>query len=781
MLLMAGVLLRVIMPNRPGSIMWIDDNDKWFTCVSRGRQAIALLLLGFPLSAWTMQPLDDAELAAVSGQDGIAITVTTDRMAAEQVRWELDGGTNYEASLVAGEVSYSSLVNDGQDMANWTTTYDVGSDSTGNPAVSIGMQLDPVRFEVVDLGLQGRDDPAPRYFGSVVMDASGELEYSNTGGLFNNTPGAGAYLYGQLSDLNVFHRQLENDQAPYLILADGSAMWRVHDGSIGVVSGDNSTPLRVGGLRTSADFIDAQLQVTTRYKNPALLGSPQPLRMNSADSIGMYHFGWRGSLHEAELIFGPRGLEYGSDISDGLGFSTRWNYVREDGSSSRFPGTVLANRPATTEGFRWIFGTGDPSSGEDHPMRFELTDWRNMPGKRYAHDFPLIALDIVNPGQGRPQLCWGATSTGPCAGAAPQWVGFQPGRTSVAVSMRDGNMGAYAETVRIYDGADPTQSFNPAEANNRELDWSLIYTFANLDTDIYLSPGGHPDDPDRGLMADILVMAQTLQNDPGGNPQIKGSNWADGAHLMIADTNVGMGIGLMDISFLLLAEDTRILLRPTAAGGGGEYAGGIDITSPRARFDLRATFGGRDLAPKGGADLAPGAARVLTAGVNAWNYEGFLNARLSPPADGENYLGYSLAMRATSASTPSADGQASGQGTYFAMAEPSQLDAELRFGGVSGDMAFVDGKVELISASDDGDNTPKIRMTHDILVGLSAQSRMHDGAWAIGGPEQLPGGAAGQVFRIDSLQLGERNLGSIVVPGGQFYGSLTLKPQTPNM
>jgi hypothetical protein len=52
-------------------------------------------------------------------------------------------------------------------------------------------------------------------------------------------------------------------------------------------------------------------------------------------------------------------------------------------------------------------------------------------------------------------------------------------------------------------------------------------------------------------------------------------------------------------------------------------------------------------------------------------------------------------------------------------------------------------------------------------------------------PGGLPGGAAGQPFRIDNVALGNgttgtaATLGSIVIPSGQWHASITLKPQIP--
>jgi len=189
---------------------------------------------------------------------------------------------------------------------------------------------------------------------------------------------------------------------------------------------------------------------------------------------------------------------------------------------------------------------------------------------------------------------------------------------------------------------------------------------------------------------------------------------------------------------------------------------------------LLATFGGRDLPKLSQPDSSAGD-RILTGGINYWNYEGFLNLRISPPHEG-NYLGYSLGFRATSDNLDnfSDRGFHGGEGTYFSMTEPSQPQAELRFGEVTGDMAFVNGKVELIGTGEEGDDRPKLRMSHDILVGTSAAAELNARAVTVGG---LPGGPEGQPFAINNLGFAGEKLGSIIIPSGQLHGSLSLKPQ----
>lgn len=709
-----------------------------------------------------LQPLDDAELASVNGQDGITIIISAEELAMQAIRLEKDAGTPNEATLVLGDTSYSSINLDGTRTAggvqtNFTTTFDVGSDAQGNVYPGITLDLDHTRFHVGELGLKDNNGDSAGVFGELAQDGSGELQFYNLGGLFNNNSNGGGYLYGRMDNASMYYRQIDSPTAPYLILADGTAEWRVHDATIGI------TP---EGVRTASPFIDMRLSMTTLYNQPN--SSNTSMQMVKTGGIPMYHFGWAGTAADAELVFGTGfGKEGYEGDGEGLHFSTRWNYLRKDGSLSNQVGTVLYNMPDESEGFRWIFGTGQGKEGKN-PIRFELTDWRNMPGKPYAHNFPYVAFDMVNAGAPARQLCWGATSSSDCSqvdtGRGYGLVGSKPSGTGALLSIRDGGLNTYSESIRIYD--------DYYSSGYRDFDWGLIYTFGNLDADIYLYPKGHPNNPDRGLSLDINVMAQTLEDGK------KGSNWSDGAHILIADTEAGMAIGMMDIGLLLLAEDARLILREVKGDTEADRMdSGIDITTNKARFNLLATFGGRDLPKLSHPDLTT-EPRVLQGGINYWNYEGFVNLRISPPVNDANYLGYSLGFRATSNKTSSADGFHSGEGTYFSMTEPSQPQAELRFGEVTGDMAFVNGKVELIGTGEEGDKKPKLRMTHDILVGTSAAAELNARAAATGG---LPGGAAGQPFAINDLGFAGDRLGGIIIPSGQLHGSLSIMPQQPSL
>lgn len=810
---------------------------------SRGRvlarSAVLCVFWTFYGQAHALQALDDTELSLVSGRDGLSITLNTHDLSADSVRVALDADNANAGYLLVDDVAFTPVASSGALDANpitFSTTLDIGS-ANGASYLNLGLDLSRTRLSIGDLSVgQGNPQFAPiansKSLGEFALDASAELNYVSRGLL--NAGSTDAQLYGKLDDFNLYYRQIDNANAPYFVGSGGTALWRVHDASIGLKhyqSGNPPTDLFGPGnlpdlaalygvsdlyaIHTKSDYIDLQFDYMLGYKNPEFVPGSTGTRMTPEDVTGLMRFGWTGTFYQPQLDFSTRLL----DGTAGLAMATRFNYLREDGSTSRdlefYPAA-----PASSSAFRWVFGSpvqidgswpGAPSGDNLYPT-LVLTDWRNMYDNAgnvlpYGHDFPYIALGVVNGDThaGYGDLCWGGRGSsllgGACGGTPSgalydyETVGFAVDRPAIGLSIRQGNLLTYSETVNLYDGSDVTQPFNASDPNNRQFDWGLLYTFANVDGDIYLYPGGHPDNDDRGITADILLMSQTLSDGLSGY-QDTGEAWQRSSILMIADTDptVSQGIGMMNISWLLQAEKARILLKPTTGTSREDlYNGGLDITSSNARFNLRATFGGRDLMMKGTNMYKPeagGQARVLVGGINNWNYEGFLNLRLSPPMPNEHYLGYSLAFRADA-----------GGGTRFSTAEPAQPDISLCFCDVTGDMAFVDGKLEVASSYTPGqDNYPALRMSHRIKVGLTASgtdvttyrgtgspannnassNKMLESAWGVGGAAGLPGGTLGQPFVINALEFNNQSVGAIAIPSGELYGSLTIRPQTPS-
>jgi len=217
-----------------------------------------------------------------------------------------------------------------------------------------------------------------------------------------------------------------------------------------------------------------------------------------------------------------------------------------------------------------------------------------------------------------------------------------------------------------------------------------------------------------------------------------------------------------------MADDARFWMKPMQ---GTDYSsGGVDISSYRTRVAINTNFGGGVLPDDNGA-YGDGPRFVRGAIIDA-NLEGAANFRLSPsdPADERNnYLGYSWAVRLMDiADTDGTEGFGSSlYGSYISLAEPSNSDVAIRLGNITGDIAFTDGKIDVLPAVDNRNNKPGLTISHNMLMGYAAESRVLEG---------LPSLAGRREVRVDNMALGDATLGRIVIPSARAYASITLEP-----
>lgn len=793
---------------------------------------IATVMLGglsLPLQA--MQPLDDAALSGVNGRDGLTVNLQSSNagITADNIKVTLDDDQLYEGSMSLGGISLvgKSDLYDPLALADapvfFTNKFDFGS-VNGDPRLAWQLSLDgPARLSVDSMSLGN----SSRSFGSVVLEAGDAGLSLVNKGLFSMDT-TDAYLKGYITDAALFYRQLWHAH-PYMVMDNLDLLWEMPSGTLGVtdspvgdadsygiyMSSGDSTSNGTGSLADS--LINIGLKFDLNYRFP-VDGQPgcdgancTPYISNDEYAAPMLQFGWLGALKDARLIWGPGGA-WASDGSwddqnsrpGGLRLESRWNYV------------TAAN--AATLGdpekeFRWRFAE---AGGEQ--VGIELGDWRNMPGVDYAHDWKLIAMDVIPGGSGGPGglsggLCWGGASNDSSTACGGQGellrlsagdvngLGFdsEEDYDALAIMVRDGNILAYSNKVNIL-GATETI----------DVGWGLIYTLANVDGNIYLYPGGNPSDDvalggqgnslQSGIYGDILLMGQSL-NDSGDQmlPLNRAENWdgnADywdhenfwdrGMHFMIADTEAceggaldcapgeeGMGIGLIGSSLLIGANDTRIWVKP--AWDADTYNGGIDLLSPQARIALNGVFGGGTI---------PNGEQLVTGALVDINLEGLLNLRLSPsPNDcadvGGCFLGYSMAARLYDIGEdglyPQGSNElASGRGSYIAVAELNRPDMAYTLGNITGDFAITNGKADMIDKAEEGDDSYKLRLSNDILFGSTANARLLNG---VEGGGVLPGAETAQPFMINDIALGPDRMGAVAIPSGQWHLSTTLRPQ----
>lgn len=578
--------------------------------------------------------------------------------------------------------------------------------------------------------------------------------------------------------------------------------------------------------------------------------------LGSAKDVELY---WRpgGTWYGTENVSGVGDIYDVANKSGGLHFGGGWEFV------DRAEALQIGDPELE---FRWQLGetsdvcpggtcSGTNASGnvnDKSRINFELGNWtfwgtpkytssyaNNLHIKPSSFYFPLIALDAINGNQGAGGFCWGFAYNGPagtCTGASTadnpvQFVNLTPGHIGsaypgalqhsgtnstggLAIYMRDAQLQAFSRNVRLLvrDGAGGL-----IPAKERNVDWGLIYALANVDANIYLYPGGNSYDQDTGIIADLMLMSQTFDET---DTLYQGNNWDHGTHLMIADTNINglaagsggygetprnaMGIGFLDTSFLLAANDTRILLKEQAGTADADYySGGLDLASPATRFHYKATFGGGILPDDSGSyGIGP---RIVQGALIDFNLEGAVNVRFSPSNpndtwesavagqytgplnDAKNYLGYSAAARfgglnTVTNGTEGTDGglgfgNDNGYGAYLSLGEPGRPDVVFRFANVEGDLAFDNGIIDIRSDDEDGDGKPKLIIANNMLIGRAAEDRVADGFDGIDVTRYNNGGVipTGQEFKAN-LMLGDNTLGTAVIPSATVYSSITLAP-----
>lgn len=770
-------------------------------------------------AAWALVSLDDQDLSVVTAQDGVTVTLESSNsgVSATSIKQTLDAAqilTLGNMSLVGK--SNINNVTVGDAPVRFINTFDVGTNGAGQPEVAYTLKLDSAaRLRINDLTL----GTSPRSLGTMALEAnSAQLKLTNVGGPLNYGNAGGGYLFGEILNASMYYRQLSSNTAPYLVMDNMNLRWEIPKATLGMTSqglfmgtldkvASPSTPLQ-------NTLLNLELGFDLKYRNPAH-GAGSEFVRNDPNAGPLINFAWKGSVKDARLLWAAGGSWNGSGVwtnpaantSEGLRLNSRWNYVNHADAT----GVLGENALTTPSEFRWRFGE---AGGQR--LSIELSDWNNMPGVLYAHSFPMIALDVLAGGAGpggnatTSSLCWGgavSSGSGACTGAMTdkQNLRLQAGQVrnyglsntnydSLGVLVRGANLLSYSNKIKLVEGT----------TVRAVKDWGLIYTLANLDGNIYLYPGGNPADLNKGIIADISLVSQTL--DASGN-QVTGpwgkwnggsgsvttaahdNRWNRGTHLMIADTTAcsrvscdtgetGMGIGLIGSSILLMANDTRLWVKPYSyLNDSSYYDGGIDLLSPQMRMEVKGTFGGGTI---------PYGKQIVTGGLVGVNAEGLLNMRISPsaPSDASHFLGYSMAARLYDISngtlyTQDSNVIASGKGSYVSFAEQNRPDKPLLLGGISGDFAITNGKVNLVNATETegialNDGYYKLRISNDILFGTQANARLLEGT---DNGTRLPGGTTAQPFRINDVSFGGDKLGSVVIPSGQWHYSATLRPQ----
>lgn len=764
---------------------------------------MAGLLLALPLACAAFTPLSETELGDVHAQDGLTTVLDSAAagITADLLEWELDQPGVDAARLQLSGLSLQAVdsVGNAGGAVQATARFDVGS-VAGQPAIALEAELSRSRLRIANLR---HDGSATRSYGTLLLDGEQHVSLRATGGLLG--PATDTYLKAEIVDGRVIYEPLWWGH-PYLTQNRFNARLEMPGGRLGM----EADGLRLSTVGTASPLVNILLDFDLLYKFPVHF--PGEAYVVTANDRPLMHFGWLGSLKNVEMRLKPTGGWTNHNrlaTTQGMSLSSSWDFVGRQEA-------ITVHGSADHE-YRWQLGEAAAGGADRSRVNFELGDWTTWGGNAHAHDFPLIALDVITAGRGPGGFCWGRSSDIASCASGSQSVnlpvgtieGFsaevnRTGDKAIALLVREGQLMAFSRKVRLLETDAAGVTTEPASYN-----WGLIYTLANLNANLFLYPGGSEGDVgggsrQRGIMADVMLMSQTFADgcDTSVSNCTQGFNWNRGTHLMIADTDINrngvtgevrdaMGIGLVSSNILLLANDMRLWLKQIKKDGLGNdvHVGvnddpnlsGIDLMSPRARLHFKAVFGGGVLPPVGSAGLETVQISLLNL-----NLEGLFNHRLST-ADtasphGRNFLGFSAALRLMNTNvanfSESIANDASDDGSFIAFSQPSDPTAELRLANATGDIAIVNGRIDLRGSTEDGDGKTRLRIANTVQIGAAAAARMNDAVIGSSLPAYTSGSStAGRQLDIGRVEFNDRPLGRIVIPNAQMYTAITLKPQ----
>lgn len=685
-----------------------------------------------------MQPLDDDALGAVNARDGLVLNIGSEEgIRAESIRWQLDAGStlgdygvsgptaanSLEASLLLEDLHWHGIAPEGTSAdappLRVMTSLDVGQ-KPGGPALGIKVDIERARLAIEDV----RHDGLPgSSLGSLVLDMPLDFEFS---GMLDHSRDD-ARLRVAIEDGTLFYRQ-GAPGSPELLVDELTFRVDFDQGTVGM---DDQ------GLVVSAP--QSEFVVFFDLKHRGEVGSDPLDHFNRSDARGILGFGWEGTVEDLLIRLGGGGAWYGDD------------------PDNRSEGLQLLIQHDHGADYAWVVGeagsTGivDPDDGAvfDAPLTLVRFDnWQRLDGAPLGStgtpSFRLpVTVDVLNAGQGTGGLCFGA-DVAPEAGvcAAGQHVEIPARDGALALMVRDAFLHAYPTRVYVDEGGDYVPG-GPVGPEDTVLNWGLIVTLGDMDADVLLYPGGP--EGDRGLHLDAVVTIQSHgSTEPGSN------GWQQNTHLMIADTDpdVMRGIGLINADILLTVE--QLYLEVTEAG--------ISLHSDQGlRFQVDGLFGGGDLDNLERPALVEGWRQSINLEAENIRLDIAPGEEVMQVADGSRigntYLGFSGHIRLDQ-----------GGGSYISLAEPNYPEIDLRLANLTGDIAIVDGRLDLLSANQDPhsvDNPePRLVIAADTLLGRSAGLA-------------IPGSA--EPALRGSVQFGGDTLMDMVIPGGSLDVSLTLR------
>ncbi len=711
---------------------------------------------------FAMQAISDTDLAATTGQSGLTYVTSSNTLlggSSSVLQWNPDAGNSKSATLEVQGLQFNGIGGQGVGIGasgsslsgpfSVTTNFDVGSKGS-TPALAINSSWTQTRVLVPTVLLLNASGTASTYgYGSVAMDSSGSLNFTNVGGLLNGSkmsPSTQLYLtlgspqigmgntapgsYGQ-----IYYRQ-GGVGSPEMII-DKLYMATGFNPQVGGVFGACGTTTSCGGtaaglaaggfasgstgLYLGSPKLDFNMTYVLAYR-PSPSSTGFTTATSGSDVIeNLGTFGWTGSFDNAELLLSSGGMWADTGAYDPLNPSGRSQGLNIDFHANYDPN------------FNWVIGDG---SGQEV---LDFGGWKNLTGATWGLNVPNLTMDVVNANQGVGGLCWGAQSYGVasgCTGSTTTWVNgggstsgsyldLEPTSTALGLAIRDMSLQAYSTTVTLSDYlANSTRSFN----------WGLMYTLGQVDGNLYLYPGNSTG-TGNGLTADVLFMSQSFANN--AYPLLNNTNF------MIVDTNTNLGFGLAQANLLLAAHQLAINL--TTAG--------IQLSSPDMRMEVQGVLGGGPVYSMTSSSFE----KMMYVDVNLES-NNFSLTLSQGTQNGLPYLAYTGHMTLADTTQTGSTIGVGGNANYISLAEPSDPGASFMLSNITGDINVVNGQIFLISAADTvdaPDGIPRLQLANTIQVGSTA---------------------GGQALTAD-VKFGGAQLATIAIPSGQIYSSIMLKPQ----
>ncbi|MFZ5755584.1 MAG: hypothetical protein ACOY3X_01620 [Pseudomonadota bacterium] len=719
---------------------------------------VALLMAAGAASSHALSALSEGDMAAVAGQDGIAISVQRAGALAPLPVGSLVWTNTTPVTDAA--VTWSGMSN--SNLSGLATTlnmsFDIGASTNaalGLPIVNISASIP--RNRLLATGFFHSNSPALSN-GQMAIDTGGTFSYAGPLWMDEVAATAGSINLDMMPS-SLYYRQG----------GAGAPEWTMNNMELDFAS--SAAFLNIAPTGLTLDAASATVKLVSDFTFDANGTSPFAITAIDRPTITS---GWSGGLNSFRARLAPGGVWTGGDPgytgvstrAAGINLGLRWNFDN-----------------AT---FNWELGeTADPAQAPAAPPKVRFDQWQSMSAGTFAFNFPNITLGPINAGQDPGGLCWlGSSNLTACTGNG-RLIDVPAENGALALLIRDAHLGGYSSRVQILDDVNRDGDYADTVSGQPETvayGWGLIYTFGDVDANFYLYPGGgnanngtaHPGTTATvpGLRSDFVlkfgsrgVDSGDMDND-GNTTEVLGpditsndpyTGFAQGTHFMIGDTTAGYAIGFHSGDFLIAANDAYVSI----------LSSGLNFATAQGRLAFKARFGGGTFPTL----VTPVKGFDLDVNFETNNYE--LNLLGSPPCGTPpcaTYLQYNGTLDLADLDTANFSNQDNtvsdttvselndDDGSYISLAEPGRPAVDIRFARISGRVRFANGTLDITSTADNAASQPaNLRISHDLQIGATA------------------GGAP---LRIDRVEFGDRSLGTIVMPSGVVRATFALKCQT---